>query len=105
MNQDCQTKAKTPTYQFKGRHWVSSIMGNGGGYIHSIAPNKKACAFGTGVTSQVFNAIGASSNHPGGVNVLFLDGTVRFVKETINLTIWVAIGTISDGEIISADAL
>ena len=105
MNQDCQTRANTPIYQFKGRHWVSSIMGNGGGYIHSIAPNKKSCAFGTSVGSQVFNAIGASSNHAGGVNVMFLDGTVRFVKETINLPIWVAIGTISAGEIISADAL
>ena len=36
---------------------------------------------------------------------MFLDGTVRFVKETINLPIWVAIGTISAGEIISSDAL
>ena len=105
MNQDCQTKANTPIYQFKGRHWVSSIMGNGGGYIHSIAPNKKSCAFGTGVTSQVFNAIGASSNHAGGVNVLFLDGTVRFVKETISFPAWLGIGTIAGAEIISADAL
>ena len=48
--------------------------------------------------------IGASSFHPGGVNVLFMDGSVRFIKDGINLTIWQALATRSNGEVISADA-
>ena len=33
-----------------------------------------------------------SSNHPGGVNVLMADGSVKFVKNTINQATWWALG-------------
>ncbi|CAN5610610.1 DUF1559 domain-containing protein [soil metagenome] len=42
----------------------------------------------------------ASSFHPGGVNVLLGDGSVRFVKDTINLETWRALATRRGGEII-----
>jgi len=45
----------------------------------------------------------ADSYHPGGVNVLLGDGSVRFIKNTINRTVWWALGTKGNGEIISAD--
>ena len=45
----------------------------------------------------------SDSYHPGGVNVLFGDGSVRFIKNSINQLIWMALGTKSSGEIISAD--
>ncbi|MGC8643862.1 MAG: H-X9-DG-CTERM domain-containing protein, partial [Isosphaeraceae bacterium] len=48
--------------------------------------------------------IGASSLHPGGVNVLLMDGSVRFIKDAINPTIWSALATRAGGEIVSADA-
>lgn len=47
---------------------------------------------------------GTRSRHPGGVNSGFGDGSVRFVKNTINPTIWVGLNTIRGGEVISADA-
>jgi prepilin-type processing-associated H-X9-DG protein len=47
---------------------------------------------------------GARSRHPGGVNTLFGDGSVRFMKSTVNAMTWVALGSIRGGEIISADA-
>jgi prepilin-type N-terminal cleavage/methylation domain-containing protein/prepilin-type processing-associated H-X9-DG protein len=48
---------------------------------------------------------GSRSRHPGGVNVLFGDGSVRFIKNTINHLTWLDLNTIAGGEVISADAL
>jgi prepilin-type N-terminal cleavage/methylation domain-containing protein/prepilin-type processing-associated H-X9-DG protein len=45
----------------------------------------------------------SDSYHPGGVNVLIGDGSVRFIKSSINQLIWMALGTKSNGEIIGAD--
>jgi prepilin-type N-terminal cleavage/methylation domain-containing protein/prepilin-type processing-associated H-X9-DG protein len=46
---------------------------------------------------------GASSNHPGGVNVLFADGGVRFVRDGIDRMVWWSLGTRAGGEVISSD--
>jgi prepilin-type processing-associated H-X9-DG protein len=51
-----------------------------------------------------FAAITSRSYHPGGVNALFGDGSVRFIKETIEGMQWRALGTIAGGEVVSADA-
>jgi prepilin-type N-terminal cleavage/methylation domain-containing protein/prepilin-type processing-associated H-X9-DG protein len=45
-----------------------------------------------------------SSQHPGGVNLCMGDGSVRFIKNTINPFTWYALQTIGAGEIVSADA-
>ena len=51
-----------------------------------------------------FAAITARSYHPGGINVLLGDGSVRFVKSTVNGLTWRALGTVSGGEVVSSDA-
>jgi prepilin-type N-terminal cleavage/methylation domain-containing protein/prepilin-type processing-associated H-X9-DG protein len=43
------------------------------------------------------------SRHPGGVNTLMGDGSVRFIKNTINLMTWQGLSTTKGGEVISAD--
>ncbi|WP_169972746.1 DUF1559 domain-containing protein [Tautonia rosea] len=45
------------------------------------------------------------SEHPGGANALFADGSARFLKETMALRPLAAICTRAGGEIISADEL
>jgi prepilin-type processing-associated H-X9-DG protein len=42
--------------------------------------------------------------HPGGANVLFGDGSVRFVKQSINLLAWQALCSRANGEVVSADS-
>ncbi len=42
--------------------------------------------------------------HPGGANVLMGDGSVRFVKQSINLGAWQSLSSRSNAEVISADA-
>lgn len=51
-----------------------------------------------------FSSITARSKHPGGVNALVGDGSVRFVKDGIAGSVWRAVGTVSGGEIVSAEA-
>ena len=43
------------------------------------------------------------SYHPGGVNVAMGDGSVKFIKESINLVTWWALGTKAGGEVLGAD--
>jgi prepilin-type N-terminal cleavage/methylation domain-containing protein/prepilin-type processing-associated H-X9-DG protein len=43
------------------------------------------------------------SNHPGGVNALFGDGSVRFIKDSINLVAFRSILTLSGGDVVSSD--
>jgi prepilin-type N-terminal cleavage/methylation domain-containing protein/prepilin-type processing-associated H-X9-DG protein len=56
----------------------------------------------TGSDSQQLT--NAGSLHPGGVNVTFGDGSVKFVKNSVAQTIWWGLGTKAGGEVISADA-
>jgi prepilin-type N-terminal cleavage/methylation domain-containing protein/prepilin-type processing-associated H-X9-DG protein len=46
----------------------------------------------------------ASSAHPGGANFLFCDGSVKFVKSTVAMRTYWAIGTKDRGEVVSADS-
>jgi prepilin-type N-terminal cleavage/methylation domain-containing protein/prepilin-type processing-associated H-X9-DG protein len=45
----------------------------------------------------------ASSNHPGGVNVAFMDGSVKFIKNSVNPVTWRGLATRAGGEVISSD--
>lgn len=42
----------------------------------------------------------ASSRHPGGINAVFCDGSVRFVRDSINPTTWSYLGTRASGEVL-----
>jgi len=50
------------------------------------------------------NYSNAQSNHPGGVNCLLADGSVKFIKDSINPQTWMALGTKANGEVITSDA-
>ncbi len=62
------------------------------------------CRFTSGGYPNDATFANTSSNHPGGVNVLMADGSVRFIKNTINQLTWWSLGTKGNGEIISSDA-
>jgi prepilin-type N-terminal cleavage/methylation domain-containing protein/prepilin-type processing-associated H-X9-DG protein len=99
-DKDCQN-ATAITWDYKGEYWNHQDSGRGGTYFHTGLPNTKSCRPSNwgyeGLTT-------ASSNHSGGVNVLMLDGTVRFVKSTVSYATWHATATIGMGELVSSDA-
>jgi prepilin-type N-terminal cleavage/methylation domain-containing protein/prepilin-type processing-associated H-X9-DG protein len=73
-------------------------------YNHVMAPNSQSCDYTTaGGGLNIHGAHTASSRHSGGVNVALCDGSVRFIKDSVSLPTYWAIGTISGGEVVSAD--
>jgi prepilin-type N-terminal cleavage/methylation domain-containing protein/prepilin-type processing-associated H-X9-DG protein len=54
--------------------------------------------------NPVFAAVNSRSYHPGGVNALLGDGSVRFVKDSINGAVWRSLGTVAGGEVVSSDS-
>ena len=55
-------------------------------------------------TCQNLGQFGFRSNHPGGGNFLFADGTVRWIKDSINLLTYRSLSSRGLGEIVSADS-
>ncbi len=53
---------------------------------------------------QNLGQFGFRSNHPGGANFLFCDGSVKFLKESLNSQVFQALGSRALGEVISGDS-
>jgi prepilin-type N-terminal cleavage/methylation domain-containing protein/prepilin-type processing-associated H-X9-DG protein len=93
-----------------GYSWA--LAGADSTYFTTVVPpnspqaNWAACRFGCQGcgTSPGSNYANVSSQHPGGVNAVFADGSVRFVKNSINMLTWMQLGTKAGGDVISADA-
>jgi prepilin-type N-terminal cleavage/methylation domain-containing protein/prepilin-type processing-associated H-X9-DG protein len=92
---------------YKGLTWAYTDAWERHVYAHVFPPN------GPNITTYSTNtfrclegdsAMNPTGNHPGGCNVSMMDGSVRFIKNTVNLQAWWALGTRGNGEIISADA-
>lgn len=66
-------------------------------YQHVSPPNKRSCGF----FSTMRATMPPSSRHPNGVNVLFGDGSLRYVTNNIDLQIWRALGSRNGGEPVS----
>jgi len=99
--------------------WFGSSLGSGvtrpqvlaltGPKINAnpVIPDVPATSYNTDFYNPIFQNMGQfgfRSQHPGGANFLFGDGSVKFLKDTINLTTFRSIGTASMGETVSADA-
>jgi prepilin-type N-terminal cleavage/methylation domain-containing protein/prepilin-type processing-associated H-X9-DG protein len=77
-------------------------------YNHYNTPNKLTCMLASDLTpccswGNTDAATPPTSNHPGGVNICFTDGSVRFVKDSVNPQPWWAIGTRNGGETVGSD--
>ena len=104
----CNGSTATARFNYTGHQYYRNILWTSG-YNHTLPPNwnkrvqtgqKYNCSSSTSLTVL---HVGASSNHTGGVNVVFGDGSVRFVRESVSLITWASIGTMNGGEVLGSD--
>jgi prepilin-type N-terminal cleavage/methylation domain-containing protein/prepilin-type processing-associated H-X9-DG protein len=109
--QECQAAIVNPSrFSNKGYRW--QVGAPGFTMINIVlTPNPPNVTFATcrwdcndGCGVDFGQLQSPSSNHPGGVNVGFADGSVKFVKSTINQATWMALGSRDGGEVVSADS-
>jgi prepilin-type N-terminal cleavage/methylation domain-containing protein/prepilin-type processing-associated H-X9-DG protein len=62
-------------------------------YFHVAPPNGRSCMYPPGRIMTT-----AGSRHTGGANVVFLDNSVRFVTDNVDLAVWRAAGSRNGGE-------
>jgi prepilin-type N-terminal cleavage/methylation domain-containing protein len=95
--QDCASRSAGAWYGYRGEKW---IMGNYGNtlYNHWYSPNAREwdCM---NITQQS-GLMTARSFHPDGINAASCDGSVRFINNAIDLTIWRATSTRGGHEVI-----
>jgi prepilin-type N-terminal cleavage/methylation domain-containing protein/prepilin-type processing-associated H-X9-DG protein len=110
--QACNVAHLAPTnsaWQSGGQYWA---WGAPGMTLFNVVvpPNStqypwSSCRQGCGgCGTDNSHIINATSNHPGGCNVQLADGSVRFIKSTVDLRSWWALGSINGNEVISSDS-
>ncbi len=82
----------------RGGKWMNGHFGDTL-YNHALPPNAKT--FDCGNVSHNAGFTAARSRHTGGVMVLLCDGSVRFIGDSIDLSIWRGLGSRNGGEVTS----
>jgi prepilin-type N-terminal cleavage/methylation domain-containing protein/prepilin-type processing-associated H-X9-DG protein len=102
----CQLSAQWNVGDPRGFSWASGEF-RSALYNHYMTPNSETpdCV-GVVLSGDIrvrYTPYGwrtARSNHPGGVNVLWADGSLRFVHDDVSEEIWKAMATMAGGETI-----
>jgi prepilin-type N-terminal cleavage/methylation domain-containing protein len=105
--QQCSQTAPTPAPG--NQDWANFIDDNISGaiwvsgqpscsrYVHVMPPNTWTCRSGLQMSHV------ANSYHPGIVNMLACDGSVKAIKSSINVATWWALGSRAGSEVLSSD--
>ncbi|GBD37376.1 hypothetical protein HRbin36_02507 [bacterium HR36] len=82
----------------RGAKWIDGHYGSTL-YNHYYPPNAANWDCGNGWNNKSLST--ARSNHPGGVHCLFGDGSVHFLRNSLDLAVWRALATRAGGEVIT----
>jgi prepilin-type N-terminal cleavage/methylation domain-containing protein/prepilin-type processing-associated H-X9-DG protein len=78
----------------KGSNWIFGEFGMTL-YNHTLPINQNSCINGTAYQQGAWTA---GSAHSGGASLVFADGHARFLRDTVTLEVWRAIGSRNGGE-------
>jgi prepilin-type N-terminal cleavage/methylation domain-containing protein/prepilin-type processing-associated H-X9-DG protein len=94
--------AKTPIL---GQSWSNSLPANSLGNV-LVPPNPPTgfCTTNGASSTAAPGNYGLGSRHSGGANILSADGSVKFLKNSVNQSVVWSLGSRAQGEIISSDA-
>lgn len=81
-----------------GIPWLVGSADNFVGYQHIAPPNDRSCLY-----PPARSSVTANSLHSGGVNLGFADGSIRFMRSNVDVTLWRALGTRNGGEVLNGD--
>jgi prepilin-type N-terminal cleavage/methylation domain-containing protein/prepilin-type processing-associated H-X9-DG protein len=89
-------------------YWISGRVAIGATANMILTPNSQypdCYNWNPGNLGPADDGIWSSrSLHPGGVNCLLADGSVHFIKNSINSLTWWSLATVNGGEVISSDS-
>lgn len=85
-----------------GRAWISGFALSAPTFMHVNTPNSLIGHFNTSQTEGDF-VVAPSSRHSGGINLVMVDGSTRFVPNSIDQQLWWALGSRNDGQITSQE--
>ncbi len=105
--QQCDSFAQSnpgSQWNWSGFHWAAGDY-NQAVFNFNLTPNSVHfdCSPWGGVATG-YGFFTPRSYHSGGVNALFADGSVHFLKDSVAPLTWLALGTRSGSEVIAADA-
>lgn len=91
------SNAKFAGLPSKGLNWMHGDLG-WTFYNHTLGPNLPSCTNAGGHQNGAWTA---TSAHPGGVNLLFLDGHCRFIRDEVDISVWRALASRDGGEVVN----
>ena len=81
-----------------GRSWASGWTLAAPMYMHVETPNGLLAHYENSA-EEGDHVVTANSNHPGGANVAYVDGSVHFVSDNVSQEAWWALGSRNDGRV------
>jgi prepilin-type N-terminal cleavage/methylation domain-containing protein/prepilin-type processing-associated H-X9-DG protein len=106
----CNATTGMPAVHYAGLQYYRDLIATSL-YTHTVPPNFQGadCMDNSQRPGELANStlwaahLASRSYHSGGVNVVFGDGSVRFVRDAIDPTVWYNLGTRAGGEVISSE--
>ena len=96
------TASGASDWNLSGRYWNSGDTLQGPHFTTHVTPNTPDQMCDNDASTTQSQVITASSYHPGGVNAAFVDGSGRFISDSIDKNVYRALGTIAGGEAVAS---